>query len=152
MAVVHVLMRRSGAFFIKRSQQKYKDIYRAILNEYLAKLMLGNHYLEFFIEGTRSRTGKMLPPKLGVLSALSRHVKEGRVRDAFILPVTINYEKILEGNSFTYEMMGEAKVKESLSRVIKAVDVFKENYGRIYLEFCSPISVKEWLRDKQGSF
>ncbi len=61
---------------------------------------------------------------------------DGKIPDAQILPVTINYEKILEGTSFTYEMMGETKVKESLSRLIKAADVLKENYGRIYIELC----------------
>ena len=95
MAVVNVLMRRSGAFFIKRNQKKYKDLYKAILNEYLSKLMLGNHFIEFFVEGTRSRTGKMLPPKYGILSIMGRNVQEGRVPDVKILPVTINYEKIL---------------------------------------------------------
>jgi glycerol-3-phosphate O-acyltransferase len=91
MAVVHILLRRSGAFFIKRNQKKHKELYKAILNEYLSKLMLGNNYIEFFIEGTRSRTGKMLAPKFGVLSVVAQNVAEGRIRDAFILPVTINY-------------------------------------------------------------
>lgn len=75
----------------------------------------------------------MLAPKFGILSAVAQNVVEGRVADAFVLPVTINYEKILEGNSFTYEMMGEAKVKESLSRVLKAADIVKENFGRIHI-------------------
>jgi|688.fasta_scaffold1027353_1 glycerol-3-phosphate O-acyltransferase len=75
----------------------------------------------------------MLSPKFGMLSLVANNVAEGKVVDAHILPVTINYERVLEGNSFTYEMMGEAKVKESLSRLLKAVDVLKENYGRIYL-------------------
>ena len=95
--------------------------------------MIGNHFIEFFVEGTRSRTGKILSPKFGILSVIGQNVVDGRIPDAFILPVTINYEKILEGNSFTYEMMGESKVKESLSRVLKSVDVLKENYGRIHL-------------------
>lgn len=114
--------------------------------------MLGNHFIEFFVEGTRSRTGKMLSPKYGILSIIGQNVIEGRVPDVKILPVTINYEKVLEGTSFTYEMMGEAKVKESLSRVLKAVDVLKENYGRIHLEFCDMISVKEWMAKTQGNF
>jgi glycerol-3-phosphate O-acyltransferase len=75
----------------------------------------------------------MLSPKFGILSLVVSNVAEGRIRDAHILPVTINYERVLEGNSFTYEMMGEPKIKESLSRLIKAADVLKDNYGRIYL-------------------
>ena len=74
-----------------------------------------------------------MAPKYGILTVIAQNVIEGRVPDAFILPVTINYEKVLEGRSFTYEMMGESKVKESLGRVLKSVDVLKENYGRIHL-------------------
>lgn len=53
--------------------------------------MIGNHFIEFFIEGTRSRAGKILAPKFGILSVIAQNVLEGRVPDAFILPVTINY-------------------------------------------------------------
>jgi glycerol-3-phosphate O-acyltransferase len=75
----------------------------------------------------------MMTPKYGILSIICRNVLDGKIPDAQLLPVTINYEKLLEGASYTYEMMGESKVKESLTRLIKAVDVLKENYGRIYI-------------------
>jgi glycerol-3-phosphate O-acyltransferase len=91
MAVIHILLRKSGAFFIKRNQKKYRELYKAIMSEYISKLMASNHYLEFFIEGTRSRTGKMLSPKFGILSLVASNVAEGKVVDAHILPVTINY-------------------------------------------------------------
>jgi glycerol-3-phosphate O-acyltransferase len=95
------------------------------LDEYISKILGDSHYLEFFIEGTRCRVGKMLPPKFGVLSIVAKNVLDGRIPDAQILPITLNYEKVLEGQSFTYEMMGESKVKESLTRLIKAVDTLK---------------------------
>jgi glycerol-3-phosphate O-acyltransferase len=145
MAIVHVLLRKSGAFFIKRNQQKNKELYKAIMNEYISKLLAEKHYLEFFVEGTRSRVGKMLGPKFGILSIVAKNVLEGKIPDALVLPVTINYEKVLEGESFTYEMMGQSKVKESLQRLLKAADVLKENYGRIYIELCEPISVKKYF-------
>lgn len=111
MAVVHILLRKSGAFFIKRNLKKHRLLYKAIMTEYISKLLGENHYLEFFIEGTRSRVGKMLSPKYGILSIVAKNVLDGRIPDAQILPITINYEKVLEGESFTYEMMGESKVK-----------------------------------------
>ena len=125
MAVVHVLLRKSGAFFIKRNMKKNRLLYKAIMTEYITKLLGENHYLEFFIEGTRSRVGKMLLPKYGILSIVAKNVLDGRIPDAQILPITVNYEKVLEGESFTYEMMGQSKVKESLKRVIKAADILK---------------------------
>ena len=67
----------------------------------------------------------MLLPKYGILSIVAKNVLDGRIPDAQILPITVNYEKVLEGESFTYEMMGQSKVKESLKRVIKAADILK---------------------------
>jgi glycerone phosphate O-acyltransferase/fatty acyl-CoA reductase len=74
MAVIHILLRKSGAFFIKRNQKKHKELYRAIMTEYISQLLGSGHYIEFFIEGTRSRTGKMLAPKFGILSTVASNV------------------------------------------------------------------------------
>ena len=117
------------------------------MTEYISKLLGENHYLEFFIEGTRSRVGKMLSPKYGILSIVAKNVLDGKIPDAQILPVTLNYEKVLEGESFTYEMMGQSKVKESLKRVLKAADILKENFGRIYIDLCDMISVKKYFAE-----
>lgn len=74
MAIVHILLRQSGAFFIKRNQQKNKALYKAIMEEYITKILADSHYLEFFIEGTRCRVNKMLPPKFGILSIVAKNV------------------------------------------------------------------------------
>jgi len=95
MAIVHILLRKSGAFFIKRNQLKNKVLYKAIMEEYISKILVDQHYLEFFIEGTRCRVGKMLPPKFGILSIVCKNVLDGRIPDAQILPITVNYEKVL---------------------------------------------------------
>lgn len=65
------------------------------MEEYITKTLADSHYLEFFIEGTRCRVGKMLPPKFGILSIVAKNVIEGKIADAQILPVTLNYEKVL---------------------------------------------------------
>ena len=127
--------------------KKNRILYKAIMTEYISKLLGENHYLEFFIEGTRSRVGKMLSPKYGILSIVAKNVLDGKIPDAQILPVTLNYEKVLEGDSFTYEMMGQSKVKESLKRVLKAADILKENFGRIYIDLCDMISVKKYFAE-----
>lgn len=101
-------------------------------------------YLEFFIEGTRSRTGKTLNPKFGLLSIVSDAVFDKKITDATILPITINYEKVLEADTYPYELLGEEKVKESLLRVIKAIKILSSNFGRIHVGFGKMISVKEW--------
>lgn len=89
----------------------------------------------------------MLEPKYGILTMVVEAVTTNKIPDAFIMPLTINYEKVLEGATFPLELLGESKVKESLGRLIKAVDTLKENYGRIYIEFCQPISVRRYMEE-----
>lgn len=100
--------------------------------------------MEFFIEGTRSRTNKILYPKYGFLSILTQAFYKNRVEDLTLVPVTINYTRTLEGETFPIELTGQDKVKESLSRLIKAVQIFSMNLGTIYLDFCEPIEFKEF--------
>jgi glycerol-3-phosphate O-acyltransferase len=97
--------------------------------------------LEFFVEGTRSRSGKMLHPKHGIMGIICDSVLEGRIPDAKLVPITLNYEKVLEGDTFPYELLGEEKIKESLPRLVKAIKTLKMNYGKIYIHICEPISV-----------
>lgn len=95
--------------------------------------------LEFFIEGTRSRTNKIMQPKYGFLSILTKAYYKNKVEDLTFVPVTINYTRTLEGETFPIELTGSDKVKESLSRLVKAVEIFSMNLGSIYLDFCEPI-------------
>ena len=101
-------------------------------------------FLEFFIEGTRSRSGKTLTPKFGLLSIVGDAVLDGSLKDAKILPIAITYEKVLEAETYPYELLGEEKVKESLIRVVKAARILSTNFGRIYINFGPIISVKEY--------
>lgn len=95
--------------------------------------------MEFFIEGTRSRTNKILQPKYGFLSILTKAYFKKKVEDLTFIPVTINYTRTLEGETFPIELTGSEKVKETLGRLIKAIEVFSMNLGTIYLDFCEPI-------------
>lgn len=73
---------------------------------------------------------------------------EERVKDVCIVPLTINYEKVLEGDTFPEELLGEEKVEESLLRVIKAAKLLRVNYGRVYIEFCEPIMLQNYVKDQ----
>jgi 1-acyl-sn-glycerol-3-phosphate acyltransferase len=95
MAIIHVLLRKSGAFFIKRDQQENRVLYKAIMAEYVTKLLVDKSHLEFFVEGTRSRVGKMLEPKYGMLSMVIDAVMTKKIPNAYLVPITINYEKVL---------------------------------------------------------
>lgn len=114
------------------------------MNEYIQRLLLDDCFLEFFVEGTRSRSGKMLSPKFGMLSVATDLFFEKRVNDLQIVPITINYERVLEGETFPFELLGEEKVKESLMRIVKAIKILNMNFGRIYVEIGDPISVQKF--------
>lgn len=141
--LVNHLLRVTGAFFIKRKIAN-DALYQAILNEYVQQLVKDNQFLEFFIEGTRSRSGKILHPKLGMLGMCTDTFYEAHVPDVSFVPVTINYERVLEGETFPLELLGEQKVKESLSRIIKAGKILSMNFGKIYIFIGEPVSTKEF--------
>jgi glycerol-3-phosphate O-acyltransferase len=93
--IVNSLLRSAGAFFMRRTL-KGDDLYKVIFKEYVTGLAIDNYNLEFFIEGTRSRTNKVLPPKFGFLSILTQAYFKKKVEEMTFIPVTINYTRVLE--------------------------------------------------------
>jgi glycerol-3-phosphate O-acyltransferase len=104
----------------------------------LQRILIDECYVEFFIEGGRSRTGKIMTPKFGLLSIVVDTVIDKKIPDATLIPMTINYEKVLEADTYPLELLGESKVKESLLRVLEAVKVMNSNLGKVYVEFGEP--------------
>ena len=142
------LLRMSGAFFMRRTFRG-DPLYKAIFTSYVEQLCADKMIMEFFIEGTRSRTNKMLPPKLGILQILNNTYFEKKCEEVTFVPVTINYTRTLEGESFPNELTGENKVKESLSRIINAFSILSMNFGTIYLDFYEPIKLSEALAEQK---
>lgn len=142
-AIVNHVLRMSGAFFIKRKLQHAK-LYTAILTEYLQRLLRDDQYVEFFVEGTRSRSGKTLSPKVGLLTMCTDLLYDRTISGLHVVPITINYERVLEGETFPFELLGEEKVKESLGRIIKAAKILNMNFGKIFVNFGDFIDVSEF--------
>ncbi|CAK6970198.1 dihydroxyacetone phosphate acyltransferase isoform X2 [Scomber scombrus] len=142
MKFVGEMLRMSGAFFIRRSFGGDK-LYWAVFSEYV-KTMLKNGYapVEFFLEGTRSRTCKSLTPKLGLLNIVMDPFLKGQVYDINLVPVSISYERILEESLYARELLGVPKPKESTSGLFKARKVLSEDYGSIHVYFGQPVSVR----------
>ncbi|KAF6735840.1 Dihydroxyacetone phosphate acyltransferase [Oryzias melastigma] len=142
MKVVGEMLRMSGAFFIRRSFGGDK-LYWAVFSEYV-KTMLRNGFapLEFFLEGTRSRTAKSLTPKLGLLNIAMDPFLKGEVFDVSLVPVSISYERVLEETLYARELLGVPKPKESTSGLFKARRVLSEDYGSIHVYFGPPVSVR----------
>ncbi|XP_076611927.1 dihydroxyacetone phosphate acyltransferase [Chaetodon auriga] len=148
MKVVGEMLRMSGAFFIRRSFGGDK-LYWSVFSEYV-KTMLKNGFapVEFFLEGTRSRTSKSLTPKLGLLNIVMDPFLKGEVFDVCLVPVSISYERILEEALYARELLGVPKPKESTSGLFKARKVLSEDYGSIHVYFGQPVSVRSLAEDK----
>jgi len=137
------ILRGSGAFFMRRTFRG-DNLYKAIFYQYVRMLNKDKQIMEFFIEGTRSRSNKMLAPKFGFMSVCTRVFFEKEMEDITFVPVTINYTKTLESESFIGELRGQSKVKESLSRIFKAWEVITMNLGTMYVDICDPIRLSEY--------
>src|SRR5262249_44317440 len=133
-----------GAFFIRRTFAD-NDLYKAVFRHYLAYLIREGYTQEFFIEGGRSRTGKILTPKLGMLSAIVDAFLRGVRRDLYLVPVSITYERLVEEEAYKRELLGAAKEKENLLALLRARSVLRTNYGKAFVNFAEPISLAEAL-------
>ncbi len=134
------IFRRCGAYFIRRRFVGNK-LYRATLKAYLKILLRQGYCQELFIEGGRTRTGKLLKPKTGMLSMLKEAMDEGAAGEAYFIPVAISYEQAIE--EYNKEASGEAKRKERTLDLLRIRRFFRRKYGRIYVSFSEPIPYSE---------
>ena len=142
------LLRRCGAFFMRRSF-KEDPLYWACFSEYVQEIVgNGDQPLEFFIEGTRSRVGKSLHPKVGLMGAALRPFFEGRVAEINILPIAVTYEERMETHLYADEMLGTPKPKESFGKVYKARSVMEHNHGRMHVKLGPIISAQKFLETR----
>jgi glycerol-3-phosphate O-acyltransferase len=138
------IFRGSGAFFIRRRFLGGK-LYAEVLYHYLKTLIKTGYSLEFFIEGGRSRTGKLVLPKIGLLNMILRAYFEGATRDLLFVPTYIGYDQVLEEKAYLSELEGKKKETENVGQLVRARKFLKRRYGRAYIQFGEPISLKEHM-------
>jgi glycerol-3-phosphate O-acyltransferase len=143
------LLRRAGAFFIRRSFRG-KKLYAALVDAYIRKLLVEGFPMEFFIEGGRSRTGKLLPPKYGLLSMVVDACLLLRGRTIQFVPISIGYEKIVEERSYVHELGGGEKEKENIGGLIKSSEILRSRYGRLYVQFGEILDFDRIFREELG--
>jgi len=139
------IFRRSGAYFIRRSMPG-DGLYPLALKSYVKELMREGYFQEFFIEGTRSRSGKLFPPKTGLLHMMVESFADGGVPDVFFVPVALGYERVLEEGSYLKESKGGKKSKEKFSDLFRLPKFLRRRYGKVYMQFAEPISLREALQ------
>lgn len=140
------LFRAGGAFFLRRTFRG-AVLYSRVFSAYIHKLLEEGFNIELFIEGGRSRTGKLLMPKLGLISILLDAYRNGACEDMIFVPVYIGYDRIIEEHAYIHEVEGGKKEDENLSQVIRARRFLKKRYGKIYINFHDPISTRDLLAD-----
>ncbi len=148
--VVGPLLRRGGAFFMRRS---FADdpLYSAVFSEYVHQVLRRGHPVEYFIEGGRSRTGRLLQPRTGMLRMTVRSHRRGVLRPIAIVPVHIGYEKLVEAGAYLDQLRGEAKPKESMRNVLRGLRLVRQSFGKAALDFAEPIRLAEFLDAAGGT-
>lgn len=139
-------LRRSGAFFIRRSF-KGRRLYTALVDAYLRKILVEGWNVEFFMEGGRSRTGKLLPPKLGLLSmVVDAGLKLPSTQVSFV-PISVGYERVIEQGAYAHELGGGEKEPESVGGLLRTSTVLRSRYGRLYIQFGEIFELDELLAE-----
>jgi glycerol-3-phosphate O-acyltransferase len=145
--LVGPFLQHAGAMWIRRSFGD-DQLYSTIVQAYLDTLLQGGYNFECFIEGGRSRTGKLLSPKFGILGFLLESLLSGRVEDAIVCPVSTQYDKVIEVDSYISELLGQPKKKENLQDFLSASSILSLKLGRVDVRFHEPFSLREFINDQ----
>ena len=146
--VIGRLLRKGGAFFIRRSFRG-SGLYPIVFMKYVDVMMNRGHPIEFFIEGGRSRTGRLLHPRTGMLSMTVRSFLRDTRRPVAYVPVYFGYDKLLEGESYIDELMGRPKEKESVGGLFGVLPELRKPLGRVYVAFGEPLLLDATLDREQ---
>ncbi len=144
------IFRKSGGFFMRRSFRN-NPLYAAVFRRYVMFLVQEQYSLEFFIEGGRSRSGRMLKPKIGILKYISEAVEEDPSKRLVFIPISINYDKIFEENTYVGEIRGKEKKAESAAEFVKTRKLLRKKHGRVYMTFGEPVEYSELMKKNSGS-
>ena len=158
MPVVGSFLRRGGAFFLRRSFSG-NALYTAVFMKYFGLMMARGHSIEYFIEGGRSRTGRLMQPKTGMLSMTVRSYLREPTRPVVFVPVYFGYERLVEGRTYIGELSGRKKEKESVFTLLRAIPELRSRFGKVYVSFGEPLPLDtlirkhapEWRREPSGS-
>ncbi|MBT8082421.1 MAG: glycerol-3-phosphate 1-O-acyltransferase PlsB [Gammaproteobacteria bacterium] len=142
--IIGGILRRGGAFFLRRSF-KGNRLYAAVFDGYIQEVLNKGHSMEYFIEGGRSRTGRLLHPKGGMLAmTINAYVTDPK-RPIVFMPVYFGYEKLIEGGAFISELGGAAKKKESLGGLVRSIWSLRDYFGKVWVNFAEPIELEALL-------
>ncbi len=140
------LFRHGGAFFLRRSFKGDK-LYSTVFREYLSQLFARGYAVEYFTEGGRSRTGRLLQPKTGMIAMTLQAQLRGIHRPLTFVPVYLGYEHVMEVNTYLKELKGSRKEKENFWQVVGILGKLR-NFGRSYVNFGEPLTLHQFLQQQ----
>lgn len=144
--IVGSILRRGGAFFMRRSF-KGNPLYSTVFSEYIHTIFKRGYSVEYFVEGGRSRTGRTLNPRAGMVAmTVSSYLRDQQKPIAFV-PIYFGYEKVLEGSSFQGELRGNKKQKESIFGLFKSLKNLRRSFGKVSVNFGEPIYLEQYLNE-----
>jgi glycerol-3-phosphate O-acyltransferase len=138
------LVRRAGVFFIRRTF-KDDEVYKCVLRHYVDYLVEKRFPLEWYIEGGRSRSGKLLPPRFGLLAYVVDAYRRGRCEDVHLIPVSIAYDQISDVSDYAAEQRGGEKEREGIAWLVRFLRRMRKRYGRIHVRFGEDVSLAKAL-------
>jgi len=138
------MLKGAGAVFMRRTFRN-NPLYATAFVTYLYYLLDHKIPLEVFIEGGRSRTGKNLPPKIGILTILIEYLMQNSDKDLQLVPISFTYERIPEETSYIKELNGAQKQQENLLELLNAYKVLKKNFGKVFVSFAPPMSMRDMM-------
>jgi glycerol-3-phosphate O-acyltransferase len=144
MPVIGPALRGCGAFFMRRSF-KGNALYTMVFMNYLGRIMARGHAIEYFIEGGRSRTGRLLQPKTGMLTMTLRSYLRDPRRPVVFVPVYFGYERLIEGKTYIGELSGKPKEKESVLGMLRTLPALRKRFGKVHVSFGAPVRLAEVL-------
>ncbi|HXV39993.1 MAG TPA: glycerol-3-phosphate 1-O-acyltransferase PlsB [Steroidobacteraceae bacterium] len=136
--VIGRLLRKGGAFFIRRSFRG-SGLYPIVFMKYVDVMMNRGHPIEFFIEGGRSRTGRLLRPRTGMLTMTLRSFLRDTRRPVAYVPVYFGYDRLLEAETYIDELQGRPKQKETVGGLLRVVPQLRQQLGRVHIGFGEPL-------------
>jgi glycerol-3-phosphate O-acyltransferase len=145
MPVIGSFLRRGGAFFLRRSFSG-NALYSAVFTKYLGLMMARGHSIEYFIEGGRSRTGRLMQPKTGMLAMTVRSYLREPTRPVVFVPVYFGYERLVEGRTYIGELSGRPKEKESIFTLLRAIPELRSRFGKVYVSFGEPLALDPMIQ------
>ena len=151
MPIAGPILRGAGAFFMRRTFKGNK-LYAAVFDEYLHSVFTHGYSTEYFVEGGRSRTGRTLNPKAGMLAMTLRSYLRDSRKPIVFMPVYIGYEKVFESSSYQGELKGKKKKKEGLGSLVTSLRSMKRSFGKVRVTFGDPIKFDELLDNEQPNW